>query len=54
MVKIQKGTDGYPFTTIPNKLAQAKQWKPGDTLAFMVAGGEVIPQAGDIIVRKVG
>lgn len=54
MVKVQKGTDGYPFATIPKKIANGKGWKPGDELAFMIVGGEVVPQGGDILLRKVG
>lgn len=53
MVKIQKGTDEYPFATIPKRIAAAKGWKPGDELAFMIVGGEVVPQGGDILLRKV-
>jgi len=54
MVKIQKGTDGYPFATIPLQIAKGKGWKPGDVIAFMIVGGEVVPQGGDILLRKVG
>lgn len=54
MVRIQRGTDGYPFASIPKQIAVGKGWKPGDELAFMIVGGEVIPQGGDIILRKVG
>jgi len=54
MVKVQKGTDGYPFASIPKQIASAKGWKPGDHLAYMIIGGDIIPQGGDIILRKVG
>lgn len=54
MVKVQKGTDGYPFASIPKRIASAKGWKPGDELAYMIIGGDIMPQGGDIILRKVG
>ncbi len=52
MVRLQEGTDGYPFAAIPKRIAQAKGWKKGDEIAFMIVGGEVVPQGGDIIIRK--
>lgn len=54
MVKIQKGTDGYTFATIPKRIANAKGWRPGDVLAYMIVGGEIVPQGGDILIRKCG
>ncbi len=53
MVSIQEGTNGNLFVTVPSKLAEAKGWKKGNELAFMIVGEGIIPQAGDIIVRKV-
>lgn len=53
MVKIQEGTNSNLFATIPSQLAEAKGWKKGDELAFMVIGEGIIPQSGDILVKRV-
>lgn len=53
MVTIQEGTNDNLFATIPSKLAAAKCWKKGDELAFMIVGEGIVPQTGDILVRKV-
>ena len=52
MVKLQSGIDNF-FATIPKALVESKGWKRGDELAFMLVGGEIVPQSGDIIIRKV-
>ncbi|MDE1863671.1 MAG: hypothetical protein KGI33_12285 [Thaumarchaeota archaeon] len=52
MVLIQEGSTGY-FITLRKGIAEAKRWIPGDELAFEVVGGEIQPQAGDVLIRKV-
>jgi len=54
MVKIQQMTDGSFFAVIRKALVEAKSWKKGDQVAYMLIGGEVVPQQGDIIIRKIG
>ena len=39
--------------TIPKELVKSKQLKNGDDMAFMIVGGDIIAQGGDILVRKV-
>jgi bifunctional DNA-binding transcriptional regulator/antitoxin component of YhaV-PrlF toxin-antitoxin module len=53
IVKIQIGTDGYMFATIPKTIAYGKGWKKGDTLTFLIYDGESKLQGGEIIIRKV-
>ncbi len=54
MVKLQQMTDGSFFAIIRKALVEGKGWKRGDQIAYMIAGGEIMPQNGDIIIRKVG
>ncbi len=51
--KIQESTDGALYSTIPKTLANSKAWKKGDEVAFFIVGDGIVPQAGDIILRKV-
>lgn len=53
MVSIQEGTNGDLHVSIPKKLALAKGWKKSDEVAFMIVGEGIVPQAGDILIRKV-
>ena len=39
--------------TFPKELVKSKQLRTGDDLAYMIVGGDVVPQAGDILIRKV-
>lgn len=52
MVTLQGSEDNY-FATIPKQLVKSKGWKKGDDIAFMINGGEIMAQAGDILLRKV-
>ncbi len=54
MVKLQRMTDGSFFAVIRKALVEAKGWKKGDHVGYMIVGGEVVPQQGDIIIRKIG
>lgn len=53
MVSIQEGVNENHFITLPKKIAMAKGWKKGDELAFMIVGDGIVPQTGDILIRKV-
>ncbi len=53
MVLIQEGTNGNLFVTLPSKLADGKGWKKGDDLAFMIVGEGIVPQTGDILLKRV-
>lgn len=54
MVKLQQMADESFFVVIRKALVQAKGWKKGDEMACLIVGGEIVPQMGDIILRKVG
>lgn len=53
MVTIQEGINNNLFCTIPSRLAHSKGWKKGDELAFMIIGDGIIPQTGDILLKRV-
>jgi len=53
MVSIQEGVNENLFVTVPSKLARGKGWKKGDELAFMIVGDGIVPQTGDILLKRV-
>ena len=54
MPRLQKGPEGRYLSTIPKKLVEAKGWKKGDDIAFLVVGPNIAPRDGDIIMRPTG
>ena len=54
MVRLQKGPEGRYLMTIPKKLVEAKGWEKGDDMACMIVGPNVMPCAGDVILRPTG
>ena len=40
------------FTSIPIALVRAKGWKPGDEVGYFVVGQGIVPEQGDLLIRK--
>lgn len=41
------------FTTIPKPLVVSKGWLPGDEVGFFIVGQGMLPEQGDLIIRKI-
>lgn len=52
MVKIQQTQDGSYFVIIRKSLVEERGWKKGDDIAYFALGGAILPQQGDLIMRK--
>ncbi len=59
MVKLQCRNGEDPddpdniFTTIPKPLAQSKGWLPGDEVGFFIVGQGILPEQGDLLIKKI-
>ena len=49
---LQKGPEGRFLITVPAKLIEAKNWKKGQNMVFLVAGPHHTPKDGDVIIRR--
>lgn len=52
MVKLQRMTDGSFFMILRKALIEARGWKKGDEIALFEIGGAIIPEKGDVFIRK--
>lgn len=52
MVKIQESADGVKKVTIPADIADAKMWKKGDDIGFVIVDEINRPLPGDIFLRR--
>lgn len=54
MVRLQQGPEGRFLMTIPKRLVEAKGWYKFQEMACLIAGPNVMPKEGDVILRPTG
>jgi len=54
MPKLQRLPDGHHVITVPKHLVEAKVWKPGEVISFIIVDETNRPLQGDIFLRKTG